>query len=353
MSDAGSRDRPFARRVALTVVVVAVVVVALLLLRRVADVVITAFAGVLLSVLLDGLASGLSGRTRMRHGLALALVVTALLGLLTAAVAFAGPRIVTEIARLADRIPVGLGTLKAWVLQYEWGRNLLATPPEPGRLVPVGTDVLRGLGGAFSAMARWLVRVVIILVVGVHIAANPRAYAAGVVRLVPPARRERAGEILAAIGRALRWWLVGRAAAMGVIGVLITVGLMIAGVPLAFALGIIAALFAFIPILGPVLGAIPAILVGLSDSPARALYVIIVFVVVQLLETYVITPLIEQRAVSIPAALLITFQVVMGVLFGGLGILLATPVAVTLIVVIQMVYVQGVLRDEVRVLGDH
>jgi predicted PurR-regulated permease PerM len=123
-------------------------------------------------------------------------------------------------------------------------------------------------------------------------------------------------------------------------------------VPQPLALALIAALMAFVPFLGPVLGAIPAILVALVESPVKALYVVLVFTVVQVLENYFITPLIQQRAVSMAPALLITVQILMAVLFGGMGVLLATPIAVVAIVTVQMLYIQDVLGDRMKLLGE-
>lgn len=159
-------------------------------------------------------------------------------------------------------------------------------------------------------------------------------------------------QVFESLGTALRWWLVGRAASMLVVGILTALGLWIAGVPVPLALALIAALMAFVPFLGPVLGAIPAVLVALVESPVKVLYVIIVFTFVQLLENYFITPLIQQRAVSMAPALLITVQIVMAILFGAMGVLLATPLAVVFIVLVQMLYIHDVLGDRIRLLGE-
>jgi predicted PurR-regulated permease PerM len=194
--------------------------------------------------------------------------------------------------------------------------------------------------------------VILMLFMGIYMAVCPSLYIDNAVRLFPIPRRRRIREVFAALGVALRWWLVGRAASMAVVGVLTALGLWIAGVPVPLALALIAALLAFVPFLGPVLGAIPAMLVALVESPAQMLYVIFVFTVVQLLESYFITPLIQQRAVSMAPALLITVQIVMAMLFGAMGVLLATPLAVVFIVLVQMLYITDVLGDRMKPLGE-
>jgi predicted PurR-regulated permease PerM len=139
---------------------------------------------------------------------------------------------------------------------------------------------------------------------------------------------------------------------MAVVGVLTAIGLWVAGVPLAFVLGLIAALLSFVPYIGPLAAVIPAALVALAEDPTKVIYVFALYGAVQLLESYLITPLIQERAVSIPPAVLIAAQVIMGVLAGAAGVLMATPLAVVLIVLVQMLYLEDVLGDSVSTLGE-
>jgi predicted PurR-regulated permease PerM len=138
---------------------------------------------------------------------------------------------------------------------------------------------------------------------------------------------------------------------MGVVGLLTGVGLLIAGVPTPLALGLLAALLSFVPYVGPILSFIPAVLIALTVSLTKVFYVVLVFGIVQTLESYLVTPLVQRRAVSLPPVILITAQIAMGVLAGATGVLLATPLAVCVIVLLQMLYVEDVLGDEVHVLG--
>jgi predicted PurR-regulated permease PerM len=216
----------------------------------------------------------------------------------------------------------------------------------------VGTNVLKGVGGFFWSAGGVIINAILVLFIGIYMAVSPGLYVDNTIRLFPIRRRKRMRQVVSALGVALRWWLLGRAASMLVVGILTALGLWIAGVPQPLALALIASLLAFIPFMGPVLGAIPAILVALVESPVKVLYVILVFSIVQILENYFITPLIQQRAVSMAPALLITVQIIMAVLFGGLGVLLATPIAVVIIVLIQMLYIHDVLGDRIRLLGE-
>jgi len=136
--------------------------------------------------------------------------------------------------------------------------------------------------------------------------------------------------------------------AMSVVGVLTWLGLWLVGVPLAPILGLIAALLAFIPNIGPIIAAVPAVLLALSDGPTMALQVVGVYVAVQALESYAITPLIQQERVSLPPALIISTQLLMGVLFGVLGLALATPMAALGLTIIREAYVGRYLAGEAR-----
>jgi predicted PurR-regulated permease PerM len=123
-------------------------------------------------------------------------------------------------------------------------------------------------------------------------------------------------------------------------------GLWLLGVPLALTLRLIAGVLNFVPNLGPIVASIPAILIGLLQSPTQALYVAVLYVVLQSLDGYVFTPLVQQRTVNVPPALTITSQLIMGVLLGAWGILLATPLLAASIVIIKNVYVRDSNNDE-------
>jgi predicted PurR-regulated permease PerM len=136
------------------------------------------------------------------------------------------------------------------------------------------------------------------------------------------------------------------------VGVMVTVGLLVIGVPLPFTLGLLAFLLEFVPYLGPVAAFVPIVLVALAVSPELALSAVVLYGVIQFVESYLILPLVHQRVVDLPPALLLFFQVLLGTLGGVLGIIVSAPLGIALIVVVQMLYVEDVLGDDVEVLGD-
>lgn len=176
-------------------------------------------------------------------------------------------------------------------------------------------------------------------------ALDPGLYRRGVLRLVPRPRRARADEVMDALGRNLWRWLLGQLVDMVAVAVLTGVGLWLAGVPLAITLGLIAGLTNFIPYAGPFLSAVPAIAIALAHDPTKTLWAAAVFAIVRQFEDHVLMPVIQKRDASLPPVLAILAIVAFGVLFGFLGLVVATPLLLVVIVLVRMLYVEDVLGD--------
>jgi predicted PurR-regulated permease PerM len=146
---------------------------------------------------------------------------------------------------------------------------------------------------------------------------------------------------------ALRGWLLGQGFAMVFTGTLITLGLTLLGVPLAGVLGAIAAVLNFVPYLGPLIAAVPAMLLAMTQQPTLALWVALLFLAVQSVEGNVLTPMVQARTADLPPVLLLLTQVLMGALFGLLGVALAAPLAAVGQVLVRRAYVEGWLRRDV------
>ena len=333
------------------------VLVALLLLAYLAtrfiEVLFTVFAGILLAVFLAGVSQELTEDVHLPRPLALLLTLGGLLGFFVGLWALAGPDISAQVNALAALLPDATERLaqraRTSAQQYEWVRQFV----DPSQFLPPVSSVIGRVTNVFRGTLNVLVNAFIIVFIGIYGAAAPGPYIDGVVRLVPPSHRPRAREILHAIGRALRWWLTGRFIMMMIVGLLTIIGLQWAGIPSPVALGLVAALSSFVPYLGPIISVLPALLVASVLGMTKVLYVLIVYGTVQLLESYLITPLVQQQAVHIPPAAVITAQFIGGIGGGAVGVLLATPLTVVLIVLVQTLYVEDVLGDEVPLLGEH
>ncbi len=153
-------------------------------------------------------------------------------------------------------------------------------------------------------------------------------------------------EVLESVGETLRRWLVGRAILMVVNGVFTALGLWLLGIPLALTLGTIAGLLNFVPNIGPIIAGVPAVLIAWTLGPVPALYVLLLYIFLQSLDGYVLTPLIQQRTVALAPALTITAQLLFGALAGTMGLLLATPLTAATLVLIRKLYLEDVLDEE-------
>lgn len=336
-----------ARRTFARVLVVAAVVIMLLLAWRLVEVLLLLFAGVLLAVFLRGIAQRLHRHT----GLPLAAMVWSVSLLLLAALGAAawllGPLVTTGLDELADTIPQALDYLDRELRPPPVMEAILERTLAEGRSMTITPELVQRLAGIFSTALGAATGLLVILANGLYLTLEPGVYRRGVLRLVAPAHRDRAGQVLAALEHALHWWLVGRIASMTVVGVSTWLGLVLLGLPSAPTLALLAALLTFIPNIGPVLAAVPAVLTGLAQGPTLALYVALLYLGIQTVESYLITPLIQRRVVTLAPALLLTAQLALGLTLGVLGLLLATPLAVVLLVLVQMLYVEDVLGDRI------
>jgi predicted PurR-regulated permease PerM len=338
--------RDTAQRALVFVAVALAVVILLVLIWYAIDVVLLAFIGILLAILLRAPADWLSARTGLREGWALALVGIVLLALLGAAAVLFGRGVAAEALQLVDRIPEIVQTMRERLQESEFGRRAVAAAESSGLFAGGDGQFLgRGLGllgSTFGAVAN----VVIVLFFAAFMAAHPRLYIDGFLALVAPRKRARARQVLYEMGHVLRRWLVGQSLLALSVALLTGIGLVLLGAPFALALALFAGLMEFIPYIGPFIAAVPAVLVGFSESPQLALWIGLLFLAVQSMESYVLAPLIQHRAVHLPPAVVLFVQVLMGVIVGGLGVAVATPLAAAAMVAISMLYVEDVLGDK-------
>jgi len=340
-------DNGFSRKVLIAVGLVCLTVLLAALIYFTFDVLLLIFAATLLAVFLRGLADLLCKYTNIPEGWAVLAVSVLILAVLAGAVALLAPDVAEQVRHLREELPKSASAASAYISQFGWGRTLIEQLPSyddlRNNLNP--STLMSGVGGFFSSTVGAVGNFFIGILLAIYLASEPRFYTRGFTNLFPLAKRSRVREILYAIGDTLRWWLIGKVASMIFIGLLTWIGLSIIGVPLALTLGLIAGLLSFIPNFGPILSAFPALLLAFIDSPTKAFYVLILFIVVQLIESNLVTPFIERKTVEIPPALTISFQLALAVMVGGLGLVLATPILAVLIVLIQMVYVEDVLGD--------
>jgi predicted PurR-regulated permease PerM len=297
------------------------------------------FAGVLLAIVLYGASHAVANLTRMPRLVALFAVVVLVIGFLVLVVIGAGPKIAQQTSQLATSVAGSVTTLSKQVAIAADDRNLFQDIDvtkvldqfSPWGIASGATSVAVSVFGAISAA-------LIVLFFGIYFAVDPHTYIRLASRVAPEDRRDETRQMFYETGGLLRRWLIGQGISMSVIGGLTYVGLTILGVPIAFGLALFAGLAGFLPYLGPIIGAVPMVLVAAGESLDLALWVVGLYAIVQFTESYLLTPLIQARAVSLPPAVVILNQLVLGALFGILGLALATPLAAAAIVPLRSVF---------------
>lgn len=337
----------FIERILIVIAAVIFAVLLLIFVYYVFDVILLVFASALIAIFLHGLADFLRRFERISEGWAVLVVTVLLTAILVGSIALLAPSVAEQVRLLREEVPASAQKASAYISQFSWGQTIIDQLPSTDDVMQrIDTaSLLTSVGGFFSSTVGALGNFFITILLAIYFASEPRFYAAGFTKLFPIGRRERVTQILSSIYETLRWWLIGKVGSMIFIGLLTWVGLWLLDIPLALTLGLIAGLLSFIPNFGPIISAIPAILFAFIESPVKSLYVLGLYVGVQLIESNLVTPLIERETVELPPALTILSQLALAVLVGGLGLVLATPLLVVVMVIVQMVYIQDILGD--------
>jgi predicted PurR-regulated permease PerM len=291
--------------------------------------------GVLLAVALSGPVEALRRRKVPRTVSSVAIVAGAL-GSLGLGLALLFPVLQREARLLVSELPDALSYLNDRIGELA-GR--LGLNPGGGissqTLAGWGERLLGGALGLFNSVTSALIGLVIVLFLGIYLASYPEPVLSWIERLFPPQHRCRVRRVLGRLRSSLLDWLKGRLLSMAVVAVLSVGALYLIGIPGAFSLGILAGLVSFVPYFGPLVSVIPPALIGLASDPIKALWVILAYAAIQQVESYLITPLIMERAASLHPAVVIVSITVLGAAFGILGTLLALPAAVVAGVLVE------------------
>lgn len=336
-----------ARRVLIAVAIVGIA----LAFWKIVDALLLVFLGALIAVFLRGLARRISDHTPLSIGWALGLAAVMLLALISLGCILLGPRFAAEITQLAETLPHSVEQLKQTLRAVPGGEALIDALKGPDGEIRFGGDLFSRFTGVASRTLSILTNIILVLFAAIFLAADPDLYKRGLVALVPKDKSDRAGEVLDASASALWKWLMGKFIAMLFVATFVSIGLMVVGVPLPLALGLVAGILDFVPFLGPTVAAIPGILLAFTVSPQMALWAALVYLGVQQIEGNLLTPLIQQEQVSMPPVVILVAIVAAGLLFGILGVIVATPLVVVLMVVVKMLYVEDVLGKKTDVPG--
>lgn len=345
-------------------IVIAIVLV-LALLWTVRSFVLLVFFAALLALPVSAAATYLHQRWNVRRSLGVAATILALAAALYGGGILLAQPVSEQLQEVSDELPQAVDKLEGWLN----GRPFL------GRLVLGGREIASQHGGAASAPDRGvrseeegrtsddapeslrmrvatqlrehagtlfpfvlstvtgISSVLLLLFLIIYLAADPDLYVNGILRIVPDARREKTLVVAQEVGATLKRWLAAQGVSMAVIGVITTVTLYFLDVKAALALGVLAGVAEFIPVFGPILSAVPALGIAFVDSPTKALYVLIAYLIIQQVESNIVTPLVMKRGVDVPPVVTIIAGTIMMILFGFLGLLVAVPLAAGLLTV--------------------
>lgn len=307
-----------------------------------------AFAGVLFAVVLLSATNWFNRKTRLNFMFSYLATLLLLAGVIAAVAFLLIPRALTELMQMAKDLPDSIHRLEEPLARTQWGEQLIAQ----GHRLVFGPEVASKLPYFAHAVSDAIAALVIIVVIGIFAALNPRGYQEGLLILLPEQKRsfwEHVGEEL---HHQLKWWLTGQLLTMVAMGAACGLALWLLGVQLAWTLGILTGLAVFVPYVGTVAAGVPSVLMGLQRGPQTALYVLIVYTVLHLIEGYILGPLVQRKIVHLPPVLTILSQFFMWSIAGVLGVALAAPLATAGLVVLKIVYLQ-VPADEQIVVKDN
>ena len=289
------------------------------------------FGGVLLAVLLRALAESVSERTGLKETWTLWIIVVIVFGALGAGVWFLSAAVAEQFDELGQNLTSIWDRISSELERYGWGREILSSLNAEDREEDKTDIISKGIAAVLGGVSGLVVSIII----GLYVAANPTLYRDGIVRLVPARHRARTRSILAELYETLRHWLVGTLGIMIVVGTLTATGLWLLDIPHPLALGLIAFVLEFVPYIGPILAAIPAILTASTIGSREVLLVVLLYWAIQSFEGYLLSPLVYEKSVHIPPALTIGAQLVLGAAIGVLGVVFATPLTACALVLVQ------------------
>lgn len=336
----------FAARMLIAVGIVALALAAWAL----SSVLMLVFGALIVSTLLRAVAGALERWLRVPPAWAPALAIVAVAALLGLGGWLIGDRLARQFADLRAMLPSALAAAERWLDGHALGAQVfdaLQRLQDDGmpwsRIAGIAGSTVSALGSTVSALGN----IVLVILMGIYLAIDPGLYRRGVLRLVPLRQRQPVSEALAAAGEGLSRWLMGQGLSMLFVGLATGIGLWALGLPMALTLGVIAALLDFVPLLGPIAAGVLAVLFAFLHGPEQALYVAILCFAIQQIESYVLMPVLQRWAVSLPPMLGLVAVVVFGLLFGVAGIVFATPLIVVLMVLVRKLYVEGVIERDI------
>ena len=332
-------DARFVRRVVIVIGLAGLAVV----LWQLRHLLMLVFGAVVIATIFRALADPIRRHLRLPDWLALTAAILLIMAVIGTAFAAFGREVGRQAQRLADSLPAAWQAIEARFSELDLGQISDALP---------GPGDLAGLTSFALSLGGWLATILLVIAAAIYFAAQPKVYRRGLVLLVPKKGRDLVDEALGDSGRALAMWLRGQLITMTAVGTLTGLGLWLIGMPSPLALGLLAGLLDFVPFLGPIAAAIPALLIAFSMDVEMGLWTLALYVLVQQVEGNFLYPLVQRYAVGIPPGLMLFALLAGGLLFGLPGVFLGAPLTVVAYVLVKRLYVREALHTPTDVPGE-
>lgn len=321
--------------------------ISIYIMWKIRQVVLLAFTAVILATVLNRAIIQLQ-KFKIKRSLAILLTFLILLIILGIFSLVIFPPFIEQFQQLINTVPQGIERLDEFrqILPQPLQKSLTDTINQLVRSIRLTDSRIFGnFFALFSGTFNVVISTLLVLVLIIMLITNPSQYRQAFILLFPHSFRPRADEVLTHCEQSLASWFIGIIFNMTVITLLSGIGLWILGVPLALANACLAGLMTFIPNVGPTLSVIPPIAIALLEAPWKALAVLILYVIIQQIESNILTPVVMQKQVSLlPAATLIA-QVAFATFFGFLGLFLALPLTIIGQVLLQEILIKDVLNN--------
>jgi predicted PurR-regulated permease PerM len=318
--------KEFRTRALFFVSAVAAAIVLVLLVWVARYVLLLLFAGCIGALVLSTLTNWVKLKFHIRRGLAYALVLLGILALIVIGICLRGPALVHQIAGLEQGIPTAIGKILDRLQSQDWGRWLLSQTSGSDKISRGLAFIGSRIGGAMYLTGATIGGLFLVVISSLYLASEPSLYLEGIERILSPSVREVFKACLKEAGQTLKSWLLAKAVSMMTVGAFVGIALLILRIPLAGTLGLIAGILTFIPNVGPILSVFPAALLAFGISPGKGILTILIFCLAHFFEGNLITPLAERKIASLPPALTLTVQLLLGSVTGALGVALAAPI---------------------------
>lgn len=326
----------FKKKVWLTVGIVAFTTLMILFVIKTVNALLLVLAGTLIAIFFTGISRFICNKTHWKEWICTTISILSTFLIMGLLFWLIGAKVQAQLSELSETLPSTIENAKDWLNDSEVGRKVLekiSSEDSMKKAEAFGGQFFQSTFGVFGD-------IYVVLFISIFFTVSPKTYIKGLLKLLPTNSQKEGTKIFDKLGSQLLNWLKGKLFSMFIVFVFTAIGLSILGIELWLVLALLAGLLSFIPNFGPILALIPAVLIALLDSPQTALIVVGIYVLVQFLESNFITPLIQKKLIEMPPALILIAQLFMGALTGGWGLVLATPITVIVIVLVQELYLK-------------